>query len=381
MRVLHVIPSLSKGGAERYCADVCAELTKRDGIEVMLLSMSTPNTYSLTTNQINYRLCNSRVLPSISGKGEFNTSEYDQIVKEFKPDIIHSHLFWAELLTRSKPIPGVAYVTHCQNNMPEFSNLEIRDLLKKSTWTKQFEKKWIIKRYKACNNNFIAISKDTEQYYRRVLPQKIQNITLLYHAIDFEKFHRANGIRLSGLSQIRLVYVARFAVYKNHQFMVDVVHNLKQRGFEVKLDFLGNGECMEEVKQKVKLYGLEKEINFTGVVDDVESYLAKANVYVHPAYYEPFGLVLIEAMAAGLPVVCLDGKGNRDLIEQGKNGFMIFDQNPVLFADKIIEVLQSHENYSEMSAFCIEYARGFDIKIHADRLINYYNSLLKGINE
>lgn len=377
MRIVHVIPSLNKGGAERYCADVCAELSGRQEIEVMLLSMSPSNKYSFITDKINYKVCNSRVLPSISGKGEYNTAEYDQIIREFKPNVIHSHLFWAELLTREKPLPEVAYVTHCQNNMPEFSNVEASRMFRKSTWTKQFEKNWIIKRYKACRNNFIVISKDTESYYRKVLPKEIQNITLLHHAIDFKKFNKVSIDRSADLKEIKLVYVARFAVYKNHQFMVDVVKDLKERGHSVMLDFLGDGECMEDVRSKVKKYNLEKEINFAGIVDDVESYLAKSNVYVHPAYYEPFGLVLIEAMAAGLPVVCLDGKGNRDLIEQNRNGFMVFEQNSQLFADKILEVLNSKENYSKMSKFCVEYARGFDIKSHTDKLINYYNSILK----
>jgi len=375
MRILHVIPSLNKGGAERYCADVCAELSTRDGIEVMLLSMSPSNKYTFITNTINYKVCNSIVLPSISKKGKFNTLEYDKIVEDFKPDIIHSHLFWAELLTRYKPIPKVAYVTHCQNNMPEFANFRLTGLFKKSTYAKWFEKRWIIKRYMASKNNFITISKDTENYYFKVLPSSIHNITLLYHAINFRKFNNANAIRLNSLSEIKLVYVARFAKYKNHQFMIDVVAYLKQQGFLVNLDFLGDGECMEEVKNKVKIHHLENEINFVGVVDDVEEYLKRANVYVHPAYYEPFGLVIIEAMAAGLPVVCLDGKGNRDLIEQGKNGFMIFDQNPELFANKIIEVLGSKENYSKMSEFCVEFARGFDIKNHTNQLISYYKKI------
>jgi glycosyltransferase involved in cell wall biosynthesis len=377
MRILHVIPTLNKGGAERYCADVCAELSGRPDIEVLLLSMSPSNKYSFITEKINYRVCNSRVLPSISGRAEYNTDEYDQIVREFKPDVIHSHLFWAELLTREKPLPEVAYVTHCQNNMPEFRNVETPQLFRKSTWTKQFEKRWIIKRYKACKNNFIVISKDTEAYYHQVLPKELRNITMLHHAIDFEKFNKANVDRSDDLSKIKLVYVARFAIYKNHQFLIDVVLELKQRGYEVSLDFLGDGECMEEVRTKVIKYNLEKEINFAGVIDDVELYLSKANLYVHPAYYEPFGLVLIEAMAAGLPVVCLDGKGNRDLIEQGENGFMVFEQNPQLFADRILDIFGSKENYSKMSKFCVEYARSFDIKNHTDKLIGYYKSILK----
>src|SRR5688572_7881417 len=100
MRILHAIPSMAKGGAQRYCADVCAELSSRKDIEVLLLTMSPHNTYSFITDHLNYQVCNSKVLPSITGKGIIDTQEYEEIVGAFKPDIIHSHLFWAELLTR-----------------------------------------------------------------------------------------------------------------------------------------------------------------------------------------------------------------------------------------------------------------------------------------
>ena len=56
----------------------------------------------------------------------------------------------------------------------------------------------------------------------------------------------------------------------------------------------------------------------------MEEYLENSNLYVHTAFSEAFGLVLIEAMTAGLPVIALDAKGNRDIIENGKNRLEIF---------------------------------------------------------
>jgi glycosyltransferase involved in cell wall biosynthesis len=154
-----------------------------------------------------------------------------------------------------------------------------------------------------------------------------------------------------------------------------VIKVLIDRGLDVQLDLLGEGELFEQVKSEAANKGLSDHIHFRGSVDDVESYLKKANLYIHPAYYEPFGLVIIEAMAAGLPVICLDGKGNRDLIEQGKNGYMIYEQDPQLFADKIVEILGSEDEYSQLSTNAVEYARQFDIRNHVDRLLNYYQTI------
>jgi len=77
-------------------------------------------------------------------------------------------------------------------------------------------------------------------------------------------------------------------------------------------------------------------------------------------------------MAAGLPVVCLDGKGNRDIIEQGKNGCMIFEQNPTLFAEKIIEICQDKEMYTSMSTYAVNFAKQYDIVPYVDRLLELY---------
>jgi len=82
-------------------------------------------------------------------------------------------------------------------------------------------------------------------------------------------------------------------------------------------------------------------------------------------------------MAAGLPVVTLDGKGNRDIIEQGKNGFMIYKQSAELFADKIIELIKNKELYQSMSAYAVEFAKKYDIKEYVDKLIDLYKMILK----
>ena len=102
----------------------------------------------------------------------------------------------------------------------------------------------------------------------------------------------------------------------------------------------------------------------------MEEYLWQSDVYVHTATYEPLGLVLLEAMASGIPVISLDGGGNRDLIINGKNGFLIENQNPKEFANRILEVYQN----KEISDFNVELAKQFDIKTYCDELLEIYQS-------
>ncbi|MDB4091086.1 glycosyltransferase family 4 protein, partial [Crocinitomicaceae bacterium] len=100
----------------------------------------------------------------------------------------------------------------------------------------------------------------------------------------------------------------------------------------------------------------------------------------HSATYEPLGLVLLEAMAAGLPIITLDGKGNRDLMEQGKNGYMIHQQDPKEFAQKIISLVENKGKYAEISNYCKEYVKQYDIKEYVNKLLALYKDSISSTN-
>ena len=128
----------------------------------------------------------------------------------------------------------------------------------------------------------------------------------------------------------------------------------------------------KQLEQKIKTQNLVTEITLHGYTSNSIEFLQKATVYVHSALYEPFGLVLIEAMASSVPVVALNGKGNSDIIEDGKNGFLIENQDPNVFAEKIIELQQSEKLYKKIQAYAKAYATRFDIKDYVSSLLALY---------
>jgi glycosyltransferase involved in cell wall biosynthesis len=93
---------------------------------------------------------------------------------------------------------------------------------------------------------------------------------------------------------------------------------------------------------------------------------------VHSATYEPFGLVLLEAMSAGLPVVCLDGHGNRELIREGENGFMVNPPDAKVFARRILDCVSSVETWNHFSTAAKDFVKPYDIEIYAQRLVRLY---------
>lgn len=372
MNILHVIPSLSKGGAERITIDICNTLSAR-GHKVMLLSMSEINAYTFITYNFEFRQTYSRVVPSITGKSFVETKDYEQIIDEFKPDIIHSHLFIAEMLTRHNPRKHIKYFTHLHDNMPQFDALNVTQLSKQKI-TNYFEKRLMLKQYEQCSNRFIAISKDAFDYFYQHLNSNLkQRIHLLHNAIDYHRFYRgARNFKNDAQGNFRLVSVGSMVDKKNQQFLIDILIELLPLLPNCHLDVLGDGPNHGKIVEKIKKFKLEDKITLHGNVNNVEEFLHESHLYIHPATYEPFGLVLIEAMSAGLPCVCLDGRGNRDVILNDKNGYIYKEQDAKKFADTIYRLLSDPERLQEMSSFALKFAADFDMSNYIKKLIDLY---------
>lgn len=368
MKILHIIPSLQTGGAERLALDICIELDRRIDIEVKLFMLHDINDFE-EFSFIKY--IPGSIALSLRSKNVFAVSGLEKEIQEFAPNVIHTHLFEAEIVSRSIPYPQAKWFTHFHDNMPQFLTFSIKTLFNKRLLTNFYEKTFLFKRYKENKGTtFISISKDTEKYLRKNVCKGFPTF-LLYNAINLETF--SNEKILEERKDLKLINIGSFQAKKNQQFLVDIVKELKEKGVEVKLDLFGEGEHFEKVKAKAKANNLSKNIFFHGNVKNVEDYIKQSDIYVHSAYYEPFGLVLIEAMAGGLPVITLDGKGNRDLIIQGKNGYMISEQNTKLFTQRILEIWYNRKLYSEMSTYARQFSKQYDIREYVETLISLYS--------
>jgi glycosyltransferase involved in cell wall biosynthesis len=127
----------------------------------------------------------------------------------------------------------------------------------------------------------------------------------------------------------------------------------------------------DRLQDKIESLDLSSYVTLGGVSDDIASKLADSDIFLHTAHYEPFGLVLVEAMAAGLPVIALDGGGNRELIQNGGNGYIIDEALTSIFTDKIKEAARP-ENYTHLSNGAISTASQYDILPYVTKLLDLY---------
>jgi glycosyltransferase involved in cell wall biosynthesis len=151
-----------------------------------------------------------------------------------------------------------------------------------------------------------------------------------------------------------------------------VLQRLLDSGREASLTILGEGPEHQSLIAKANSSGLGERVHLPGCVEDVERWLAAAHVYVHAAVYEPFGIAILEALATGLPVVTLDGGGNRDIVKDGVNGWLLPVPDAAAFAGRVLEVVSAPLVYSRMSAAATASAESFGIDGYADALIALY---------
>lgn len=373
LRVLHVIPTLAKGGAERLCLDIMRQMSAHKDVEVRLVTFRSGNAYVEEYPEIRHEVLDVHVIPSITGKWDVKLEEWNRVLNDFRPHIIHSHLYEAEMVVHYTLRPNVRYVMHCHQCTPQLTRFRWTDLLSKQRVAELYERNFMVRRFVQANNTFLCISRDTLAYFQKNLPARLHGgIHLVPNTLDIKRFKSVKAITPDKSERWRLINIGRFDSNKRQVFLIDVLSELIHKGIDAELTLVGEGPELERVKARSNEAGLHGQVHFSGTVAHIERMLAANHLYVHSAANEAFGLVLIEAMACGLPVVTLDGGGNRDLIVEGVNGFMVNQTDPVTFAERIIEICSDEEKHRRMATSARDFARGFDIGPYCEKLLDIY---------
>lgn len=366
MKILHIIPNLKRGGAERICIDICNEQVNQ-GHQAIIVTFEEGNDYKELSNHIHF--IPAYFSPSLIGKNKLEIKELEYFVNKFQPDIIHSHLYAADLIAfQIKTESTVKFISHLHSKRKELDSSFKPEGIK-TRLIQNWEKKMYLRLLQKKQVTSIAISKDVYEYAIKDLKQENNRCVLLENCISFNIF-KSKSKQLS--KPVNLISVGSFNSNKSQDFLIDCLNYLPQNDF--KLTFIGTGPKLEKCKNLVREKGLSTSVEFLGQQNNPEIYLRNSHIFVHAAKSEAFGLALLEAMAAGLPVITTDGRGNRDIINEGKNGFMVWDRNPEKFTHKIINLVTSPNKYEEMSKYAIDYAEKFDVQPYCKKLISIYTS-------
>jgi glycosyltransferase involved in cell wall biosynthesis len=374
-KILFLIPDLDKGGAERFLVDHCLGLTSYPEIEFKIGVFFDNNQYVEESKVFDIVHLGYDIF-SLFRKNE--NENFKKLLNEFKPDLIHSNLYLAEFLTTFYLDKNITYVCHGHDNMIELDSFKLPTLFNKKKLLNFIEKCHLyIHKYSKVDTYFIANSQHTYDYYKKVLPfRQANSLVKLDYGFQYDRFFYSKQRSIDPDKTLRILNVGSFQHKKNQSFIIDIAKELLNYTENFEIHLIGQGEYFNAVQARVYSENLDEFVFCEGLKNNVEDWYMASDIYLHTAYYEPFGLVFLEAMAAGLPIVCLDGQGNRDIIEHGKNGFIFGEQNPKLFADAIFELSEDNSKYEKMSNYGKSFAKKFDIEIQTDKFVEFYKSIL-----
>jgi 1,2-diacylglycerol 3-alpha-glucosyltransferase len=212
--------------------------------------------------------------------------------------------------------------------------------------------------------------------------QQIHNVSIVPNGIDTERFNpkvsgRRVRARLLGRSRDKLVlYVGRLSTEKNVETLIRAAHIL--RGKPIRFAIVGTGPAMKKYVRMAARYELDSKVRFIGFVPDKElpQYYAAADLFCMPSTFETQGIVALEAMACGKPVVGADYMALKELIRNGRNGEKFMPRNSRDCARKIEKVINNMSSYKMMVSTADQYS----VKKTTDRLLDVYERAIeKGV--
>ncbi len=172
-----------------------------------------------------------------------------------------------------------------------------------------------------------------------------------------------------------LIYPANLTAEKNHIMLFGMVKLLKERGYIVKLLCPGQTELIEEFEKTVIEMGIDSQVEFLGYRRDIEKLAGLSDVSVSSSVREGLPVNIIEAMALGNAVVATNVRGNRDVIENGINGFLVEIGEKEKMADRISELIEHPYLLEKFGNENAERAKAYSTQNVNLKLLEIYKSL------
>jgi len=319
---------------------------------------------------------------------ELLRSEFNQILDEVAPEIIHFH-------NSSYPFPctlpkvitmfeeaksrNISMIEHSHNAQSEdpVGTETIRNL----PWD-----------YVICVSNFVKSRWDE-------LGNNAAKITVVYNGIDREIYSGAKPDKLikklsAGKKVIlfpaRIISVSTCKLNKRKNFLLvlkacselikDPRHNFVLVGIKYdRMDNKNTSETEAYLQDTIKDLGLDNNVFFVPKVapEKMPGYYSASDVVCVPSLGEPFGLVFVESMAAGKVVIGANEGGAREIIEDGKNGFLINPSDHTSLANKICAIFDDNDLENKMSKAALKRAGDFDYSVMGTRVDEVYQNILE----
>ena len=337
VRVVFLITELNIAGAEKVVARTATHLSK-DRYRVLVSCLYGPGPVA---GEI--RAASIPVM-DLEAQSKWDLRVVYRLFRLLKREniqILHSHLFHANLLGRiAGKMAGVPIVISTRHSVDIGG--------RGREWINRWTKRW--------TDVTIAVSDQACEAERRWSGTKSGEIVTIYDGIKTEAFERADLQeskelkRKLGIESDAPVIgmIARFHRAKGHSYLMEAMPYILDQFPKAKVLLIGGGELRPTIKEKVQKLGLTDSIIFTGIRQDIPRILSALDLFVLPSLWEGLGIAILEAMAAGLPVVATRVGGIPEVVEDRVTGLLVPPRDPEALAKAIIALLQDRERAKDM---------------------------------
>lgn len=237
-------------------------------------------------------------------------------LRKLKPDVVHSHLGGAGFGAIWAVLTGKQFVVTAHTKPEKAFSAKIEKIVRLAL--------------KRGNTTLVGVSEENKILLKQYFNIDDHKLCCVNNGVDLDRFYRETH------EGFTLINVARQDENKNQAALLRCFAKLYEQDKTVKLLLLGDGPLHQELQQQAKDMHISEAVVFTGNVSNTEDYYAVSDLYVQTSHREAMPLSVLEAMAAGLPIVATDVGGLKDVVQD--NGILVPDDNEEALYQAIMEI-------------------------------------------
>ena len=283
-----------------------------------------------------------------------HVSKMRKMLEAYGADVVHTHLGACVYCSTWAMRPG-RRMLHTLHNIPEKELGSVKKLLMRVL-------------YHSGHAVPVAISRMNRDLTASFYDLPADRVEMVVNPVDTSLYTDKQSKPWSERAW-DFLHIARFSEAKNHRGLVDAVAALvakdKGRFGGVRIALVGAGPLEPEIRERVSCLGLDKNIEFLGLRDDVPELLHNSRCFILPSIYEGLPMSILEAMAAALPVLATAVGGVPDIVEDGVTGVLVKPGDSNALAEAMGELLESPEHMQSLATAGKAVASQYDCSIVA----------------
>ncbi len=353
-RVMLVVQSLRVGGAENMVETLSYALHDK-GCNVRVVVLQSEET------MISERMRNNGLTPVMLGKRQgidlSVISRLAQQMKEFEPDVVHSHL---PILHYVVPAAWRAHAVNCVHTIHSLAQKETRSRLK-SGFARYCYRRGLVRP--------VALSEKNKQTVVDFYGIAADAVAVVPNGVDLKRYRPLSDYALG--QTIHVCHIGRFEEAKNHDALIETGAILRQHDIDIVFDLYGVGSLQEYAKQKARDLGVSDMFVFHGITGDTPTALHESNLFVFPSLWEGMPMVIAEAMATGLPIVASNVGGIPDMLRDGTSA-LLCEPEPHAIAACVERLVKDEGLRRHIGMNALRSAPNFGVNLMVERYMAVY---------